>query len=307
MEHTEYLLVVDGTNVYGSYEGKEALNAARPKAEEIGPVRVWSDTFLEEDAEARAKHNVNSQIDGVLDALKEKYPKHELVLRPVLTGSGNFRERVATIRPYKGNRSAKARPQLYGMLRTHLVDKWDAEIVHGHEADDEVAIRQTTAHEEGRESLIVHVDKDLNQVPGLHYNPNKGFASITAEWGLRFFYRQIIEGDNSDNVGGVYKSGAKRAKEVIVPGMSEREMYEACAAEFVASRGKYGAEKCGYDNPVAACNENAVLLWMLRKPGALWTMPPLQGAASVKPVPSLASQLEASVKGGHVTVEGVIA
>lgn len=113
---------------------------------------------------------------------------------------------------------------------------------------------------------------------------------------MRFFYRQIIEGDTADNIGGVYKAGAKRAKEVIRPGMTPREMYGACVNEFLASLQKYGPEKCGYDNPVRACDENATLLWMLRKPGEVWTVPPVQRPSFIKPVPEVDRSAEVSAK-----------
>lgn len=300
VEHTEYALVVGGDALHGVYESKDALNSALETIPAETPRVVYARTFLEEDAEARAKHNVKSQLDNAIAQIVDKFPKHSPVIRPVLTGSGNFRDRVGTIRVYKGNRSSRPKPQLYQALRRYLIEVWGAEVIHGHEADDEVAIRQTTAHAEKRPSIIVHVDKDLLQVPGMHYDPTKGFAEITPAWGLRFFYRQVIQGDTADNVGGVYKSGEKRAKEIITSEMDEPQMVAVCLEEFRRSIEQHGTEKCGYDDHVAAFCENAILLWMCRKYGETWAhrefvrglaidVPAVPGLAHAVAVPPVAA------------------
>ena len=268
VEHTDYALVVDGT-LTGTYEGKEALNVAREKlkGEDDLEIRVFSDTYLEDDALVRAKHNVKSQIDGVERAISKKYPKATQDWIFVLTGGMNFRDAIATIRPYKGNRQTRSRPLLYQDLRAYLREVWGAYVVHGYEADDEVAILQTE-----QPSVLVHVDKDLLQVPGVHYVPGKGWANLSEEYGLRFFYRQVISGDTADNIGGVYRAGEKRAKEVITKGMAETDMAAAAIKEYEASLEKYGAEKCGYDDAYKAFVENGELLWLIRRREALPTL-----------------------------------
>ena len=82
-----------------------------------------------------------------------------------LTGTDNFRHKVATIKPYKGNRK-QDKPKYYHHIRAYLEKVHRAWVVNGMEADDMLAIRQ---QELGDSSVIVSRDKDLRQVQGWPY------------------------------------------------------------------------------------------------------------------------------------------
>ena len=84
-----------------------------------------------------------------------------------ITGRTNFRYALATTHPYKGNRKNLEKPLHYEALREKLV-ALGATISENQEADDDVGIASTKY-----EGWIVHVDKDLDQLPGWHYNPVK--------------------------------------------------------------------------------------------------------------------------------------
>mgnify|MGYP000987882485 FL=1 len=84
-----------------------------------------------------------------------------------LTGKSNVRYEYAVTAEYKGNRKGTEKPTHYHLLREYLVSSWDALVVEGMEADDMLAIRAT---ELGDDSIIVTLDKDLDQVSGWHYN-----------------------------------------------------------------------------------------------------------------------------------------
>ena len=89
-----------------------------------------------------------------------------------LTGKGNFREKIAKKKVYKGTRHA-AKPVLYDELGTYFVDEWDAEVITGMEADDALTITQYEdymgwqGHDyEDCETIICTTDKDLRMAPG---------------------------------------------------------------------------------------------------------------------------------------------
>jgi 5'-3' exonuclease len=171
-----------------------------------------------------------------------------------LTGKGNFRNEVAVTAPYKGNRK-KAKPTHLPALRQHLGDLWAARVSEGEEADDLIAIRAT---ELGDSCVIVSVDKDFNQVAGWHYNfvkQNKYYVS--EEEGLRFFYKQILMGDNIDNVVGIKGVGEKRAEKMLAKSTTEQEMYAVCLAALGEERTK----------------ENGQLLWLRRQINQVWCAP----------------------------------
>ena len=51
-----------------------------------------------------------------------------------------------------------------------MTDTWGAEVIDGWEADDEVGIRARQLAADGVEFCIATIDKDLDQIPGLHYD-----------------------------------------------------------------------------------------------------------------------------------------
>ena len=171
-----------------------------------------------------------------------------------ITGKGNFRYDVAVTAPYKGNRKSE-KPKHYYLLREYLEKAWDAHVAKGIEADDAIAIKAT---EMGTDSVIVTIDKDLNQVPGWHYNfVKKDLFFVTEEEGIQFFYTQMLTGDTVDNIKGVKGIGPKKAEKLLV-GKSEKEMWEICVEQL-------GSEERAL--------ENAHLLWMLRSPDEKFTPP----------------------------------
>lgn len=235
---------------------------------------VFTRTYLEPDAFEKACWNTRSMIKGTQKALEETYPDlAPFKCRYFLTSTGNFRDEIATIRPYKGNREKAQRPLLYGDLRRWLVEEYDAELVYGWEADDAIA---TAARAANWQPIIVHVDKDLMQLPGRHFVPGKGGKTVSKQGALAFFYRQMITGDTADNIQGVYKSGPRAAEILISKDMPEEAMWEAVVGDYAASIERYG-DATGYADLGAwqAALENARLLWLVRygKSAPLWEPP----------------------------------
>lgn len=134
---------------------------------------------------------------------------------------------------YKANRTQE-KPKHYQALRDHLVSFWNAIITEGQEADDALGIDQSENNKKlysynigggkvtdfgllkQQETIICSIDKDLFQIPGNHYNfVTKQFNFITEEQGLYFFYKQVLMGDPSDNIGGLKGIGPKKAEKIL--------------------------------------------------------------------------------------------
>lgn len=163
-----------------------------------------------------------------------------------LTGKNNFRTEKAVTAPYKGNRKSE-KPQHYGLLRDYLQYSWSAYLTDGIEADDMLAIRAT---ELGDDSVIVTLDKDLDQVVGWHYNfAKKDKYYITEDVGLLNFYKQFLVGDRIDNIIGAPGIGDKKSQKLL-EGKSQREMWGTVV------------EHLGEERAI----ENGHLLYMLRHP-----------------------------------------
>lgn len=127
-----------------------------------------------------------------------------------ISGGNNFRYKVAKTQPYKGTRAKNAKPLHYDELRKHL-QRLGAEVTDNMEADDAVCIQ---AHMS--DSWIVHVDKDLDQIPGWHYNPQKDLQYYVDPFVAEYnFWIQMLMGDRVDNIPGLPNIGPKKAAGIL--------------------------------------------------------------------------------------------
>lgn len=174
-----------------------------------------------------------------------------------LTGKTNFRHDVAVTAVYKGNRTAP-KPDHLPALREHLIKEWGASVSVGQEADDDVAIAGT---ELGDDSIMVSLDKDIDQVAGWHYNFIKKVGYyVTPEEGLFKLYCQVLTGDTSDNIIGIKGIGPVKANNILEDAADEYEMYCRCVE--------------AYEDNEDRVIENARLLYLRRhKDEPLWTPP----------------------------------
>jgi hypothetical protein len=175
-----------------------------------------------------------------------------------LTGSGNFRNEIATTAPYKGNRTAP-KPKHLQLIRDYLVSAWDFKVSEGQEADDSIAI----AHVENEyKSIIASIDKDFLQLRGNHWNfVKKEMVFVSEEEALKNFYRQVLTGDRVDNIIGLKGIGPVKADKILRECESAAEMYSACVQA-------YGSTE--------RVIENCRLLWLRREANQLW-QPPTEG------------------------------
>jgi len=173
-----------------------------------------------------------------------------------LTGDTNFRNEVGVTHKYKGNRP-DARPSLLTHLKAYLIDNYVAVKEVHQEADDGMAIAATKL---GPKSIIASIDKDMLQVPCLHYNFNTNDWSRVSEWeGLKFFYSQVLTGDTVDNIIGLRSVGPVKAAKILADCTTEYDMY----LEVVNA----------YNGDFDRVLENARLLWLRRYDNQMWEPP----------------------------------
>ena len=175
-----------------------------------------------------------------------------------LTGKGNFRNKYAKTAPYKGNRKAVDPPIHKNALRSHALKNWDAILTVDEEADDAIAIEAT---KRGLlNSIMVTIDKDFLQIPGLHFNPVKKEKKVMDYWSAtKFFYAQILTGDAVDNIIGIKGIGPVKAGKILEDCMTEQELYAECVK--------------AYQGDADRVIENARLLWLRREDGQIWAPP----------------------------------
>lgn len=157
-----------------------------------------------------------------------------------LTGKDNFRDGIASLQRYKGNRydkdgnRIKAQPIWLQECRQELITRYGCLLQDGQEADDALGIASYKRYQEQVESeehyrtIISSIDKDLRINPGMHHNMTTGnldwvtpFGDLYIEEkvsptngkttkkvrgsGLKFFYAQILMGDTADWIPGLPK------------------------------------------------------------------------------------------------------
>lgn len=161
-----------------------------------------------------ARFAVDAQMNGIYKNCSvgvEPPPTMEVIL----SGKGNYRHAVATIVGYKANRKDTVRPVWYEEIRKYMQEGWSAYVVDGREADDEVSIRMRRSTEK---TILATIDKDLDQIPGLHYNyKDHVLYAIDAEDARDLFYAQVLAGDAGDNIPGAKGLGMTKAL-VLVQG-----------------------------------------------------------------------------------------
>lgn len=202
-----------------------------------------------------------------------------------LTGEGNFRDKIAITKPYKGNRT-KPKPFHYANARAYLLGLPNTVLCEGIEADDGMSIEQerntnlaafhNDAPETYTRTIICTRDKDLRMVEGNHYGWEfAGQPEFYPQWvddlgtisydtkknklsgtGMLFFYSQLITGDSVDNIPGLPKKGPKAAWNALSNTNTKGEAFEAVRELY--------REVVGDDWEVYML-EQGRLLWMVRE------------------------------------------
>lgn len=199
-----------------------------------------------------------SRADFMLKEMCEALETNSMELW--LSGNNNFRYKVFP--EYKANRIDAKRPKWEKEVREYLLTTWKANVSDGCEADDMLGVRAVELHDT---AIIATIDKDLDMIPGWHYNfVKREKYFVSSEEAIRHFYYQCIVGDAADGIKGVPGLGPKKAKNIL----------DACDEE--AARTGVERELMYYDavSGLFSCYEEfemtAKCLWIWRKPGDIW-------------------------------------
>lgn len=230
-----------------------------------GDVVVYRVGFASENqTEAQNCMNAELVVEDILKATEAT--SYRVFLSDKL--ENNFRYKIDN--SYKANRKDAAKPKYYDSLRLFLQQQYKAEFTHGQEADDALGIAQDKDGGEDSNTLgmqigwsygstICSIDKDLLQIPGLHYNLAKGtFTTVSYIDGVHHFYRQLLIGDRVDNISGIKGIGEVKAGQIIRPEHTELEAFQRV--------------RTMYDDDERLLR-NGRLLWVRRKEGELWEFP----------------------------------
>jgi hypothetical protein len=268
-ERTKYLVEIvnaSGHHEYARFDLKkeaEAYGERVTKGVEGASYTLWSRRDLQ--PLENCLQIVKSCLENTLNEIGA------VDYRIWLSGSKNFRDKVAVTRPYKGNRDGTPKPAYYMDVADYLVGSWNATYTDGIEADDAIGIAAMEAKAAGKDYCIVSNDKDLLQIPGTHYNwVTKEFSTVSPKEAKSQLFSQILSGDSTDNVPGLEGIGPATAAKILEGAQSPEEMVDRVV-------GQYQLNAPSMDVGLSYLMEQWALVYILRnkpsrQPGTDWQL-----------------------------------
>lgn len=183
-----------------------------------------------------------------------------------LSGENNFRYDIYP--EYKANRK-QPKPQYLLECKDYLIEKYNAQVSDGCEADDLLGIEQCASRDG---TVICSIDKDLRMIPGNHYSFEiSGTTKFGERWvrdaesvfvepfdGLLHFYTQCLVGDPADNIKGAAGIGKVKAARILAGCRTEASLFEAVRDCFGSDEEFLMIGQC---------------LWIFRQPNDIWRFP----------------------------------
>ena len=246
---SEEMIFKSRTDFYGHWKNKNGGWLSEVNKKRTSPYSL--DDFLIEDFKEtepieNAIHILNNSIGSLCSQLEtKKYYGY--------TGRGDtFRNTLATLSEYKGNRKGMSRPTHLEDLKDYIESKHNAVIVRDFEADDFCAMDSWYCYKQYKKTgnekdklIVVAVDKDAKGVTSFLFNPNKMFEPTEIQGlgtlfrdekeidghGRSWFYYQVAAGDTSDNYDpaclSTVKTGPVTAYEALSGCATDKQYWEA--------------------------------------------------------------------------------
>lgn len=161
----------------------------------------------------KPKHEVDKAIETFIETIVSNCKADDYEIFITETDKENtFRFKRAVTVPYKGTRKQSDKPKLLPYIKNYIKINHGAQTIRFLEADDFLGICQTD------DTIIATVDKDMWQIPGLHYNIATKEIKQTTELGelelrnnnkklvgggFMWLMAQMLMGDKVDNIVGV--------------------------------------------------------------------------------------------------------
>ena len=246
-QRTIYTLSVEGLHSCSPFLITKSKVKVNKYVKEFPHYKVDTIQYLE--SEIQAVNTLKLNIQGIVQGSGcDRF-------KVVISGETNFREEIATIQKYKGNRDGSEKPHHWKMLREWLEGKPYTIISENEEADDVLSKAMMNGH------VGCTIDKDLDNTPGFHYNFNKKLRyEVTEAEAMYNFYAQMLTGDKADNIPGIKGIGPKTAEKLFI------RCHDADDYESVI----HGIYEKHYPCPWTAMTEVGRLLWMRRVDGEMW-------------------------------------
>lgn len=187
---------------------------------------MYFSSYGSEEEQILSETKLSEKIYDILNIIEKSYNVERYFI--FVKGSNNFRYKIYSA--YKGKRPPKH--PIIDVLNKYLVDNFGAIEAHNAESDDYVYSYSQLPELKGK-SIICSVDKDMLQIPGIHYDYQKNkYHIIDEETGLYNLAIQMIMGDQADGIPGLRGYGPKKAEKIIKKGMTPFQYTKVILNEY---------------------------------------------------------------------------
>jgi DNA polymerase-1 len=238
-------------------------------------------------------------IDKIKSAQRIVGAGRVLILLTLSGSHKGHRYAVARVKPYQGQRANSRRPKNWQYLRELMESgalEWNVQGTSVAEADD---LFGWHAYNFPEQSVLYTQDKDMRMLPGMHLDWVSHVAHTVSydlsvcrdeyrmfnvmphdsvhndkQYGPRWFWMQMLHGDNADNIPGLPLARCKYGGGPITPDGKLNKVGEAAAPKILDAHSDLtlaGAVELAYrsyygDRWLVEMMEQACLLWMRRTP-----------------------------------------
>jgi len=222
--------------------------------------------------------SVERSLYSMMETMKFDYKErgYEPEMFTFLTGVENFRNAIYP--DYKCSRVDVRRPHHLAFAKQYLVEKYGAIAAAGYEADDLIAMATTKilksdpVSPSGESKVsIASIDKDFIQLGciGVEFFDftNKSVASVSRFDAWKYFYKQLLTGDKSDDIPGIKGVGPQTAIKLLKDCKTEEDM---CTEVLKAYQSHLDLSD---EKTVERVKMIGSLLHLVREHNVMWEMP----------------------------------
>lgn len=223
--------------------------------------------------------SVSHALQIVKRTLQNIHNKFGAQPRVFLRHRDQLNHRFELFPDYKGNRNQE-KPIHYDAIHEYMVNNWYAIQIMEHEVDDEIAV---LAHQMGKYYVVCSPDKDLDQIPGWHYNyRNDTDYYVTKEDAEWWFWFQLLAGDSADNIPGCWRVGSTKAKKILDMHYGSDDLWREVVFEYARAAMKESCPEHLRKDPPRTAWQQAQLVYLRKEPGVNWEAPYEVTAAEVE-------------------------
>lgn len=188
-------------------------------------------------------------------------------------GKGRYRDQFNKETEYKANRGKGASPVFMPEMRQWLLENYNVcdAPSHLYEADDQLSWLGWYNYNRGTASnvIICGVDKDLNQIPGYHWDYGTRIPYyLDEDDSNEFFFKQLLMGDTADGIPGLKGIGPRRAEDALRNGSNPEKWWDIVLDMYTKKMPEKSPEELS-----DIIYERGNKLWIQRYEGQTWYPP----------------------------------